>query len=121
MQRLQRQRHSPRAQSATVAQVSFSEGEGYGAVSAAEQRSLPVFCPRGIAYRPGEGDTLLLLPADGGNVCAGVLCDAGGLAPGELRLASAGGAEICLRESGDVVINGVTITQSGEILPAGTK
>lgn len=104
---------------ASVAQVTFSEGDGYGAVAAAEQRGLPVFAPRGVAYRPCQGDSVLLVPAGGANVCAGVLSAAADLAPGELRLSSAGGAVIHLLGSGDIVLNGVMITKAGEIIPPG--
>lgn len=104
---------------ATVAQVTFSEETGYGAVSANEQRGLPVFAPRGMAYRPCEGDNLLLVPAGGANVCAGVLCAAEELEAGEVRLASASGAVIHLRQDGSIVLNGVTITCDGQILPPG--
>lgn len=110
---------APAASGATVAQVTFSEGDGFGAVSAAEQRGLPVFAPRGIAFRPCEGDNLLLIPAGGANVCAGVLSTAEELEAGELKLCSAGGALIHLKRSGDIVLNGVTITRAGEIIPPG--
>ena len=105
-----------RRAAATVAQVSFSESGDFGAVSSAEQRGIPVFAPRGILYRPCEGDNLLLLSADGADVCAGVLCQSQGLAAGELKLSSSGGASIWLKNSGDIVLNGVTITKDGRIL-----
>ena len=105
--------------SATVAQVSFSDTGDFGVVGPAEYRGVPVFAPRGISYRPCEGDNLLVLPVDGTDVCAGVLSACGGLEAGELRLCGSGGGEIRLKNSGDVVINGVTITRDGRILPPG--
>lgn len=105
---------------ATVAQVTFSEEGSYGALSTSEHRSVPVFGPRGMAYRPCEGDHLLLVKADGADVCAGVLVTAENLQPGELRLSSSGGASIRLCPSGEIILNGVTITQDGNIiLPEG--
>lgn len=101
---------------ATVAQVSFSDSGNFGAVGASEVRGVPVFAPRGIAYQPCEGDNLLILPVDGADTCVGVLASAKGLAGGELRLCSAGGAEIVLRNDGEIVLNGVRITRSGEIV-----
>jgi hypothetical protein len=101
-----------------VAQATFSEREGFGAVGFAERRGVPVFAPRGFAYRPCAGDNLLLLEADGGPVCAGALVSADGLAPGEVRIDSGGGASVYLKENGDIVLNGVVITKQGEILPA---
>lgn len=104
---------------ASIAQVSFSERGTFGAVSAAEQRGMAVFSPRGIAYSPCEGDNLLLITADGTDVCAGVLNSAQGLMPGELRLASAGGAVIHLKNNGDLLLNGITITKDGRLLEKG--
>lgn len=103
---------------ATVAQVTFSEGGSFGALGATEQRGIPAFGPRGIAYRPCEGDNLLVLRADGAEVCAGVLHQGEDLPAGELRLASSGGAVIHLKNNGDLVLNGVVITRDGEILRA---
>lgn len=101
---------------ATVAQVSFSESGGFGAVGESEQRSLTVCAPRGFAYRPCEGDKLLLIPADGAMLCAGVLNSTAGLEGGELRLSSAGGAVIELKNNGDIILNGWTITRAGEMI-----
>lgn len=100
---------------ATVAQVTFSEGGGFGAVSSAERRGIPVFAPRGIAYVPCESDNLLMVEADGADVCAGVLSAADGLGGGELKLSSAGGAYVKLCNNGDIELNGVVITKTGEI------
>lgn len=110
---------APLRDGATVAQVSFSEGSGFGAVSAAEHRDIPVFAPRGVAYRPCEGDNLLLVSADGVPVCTGVLSAADGIGIGELRLSSAGGASVHLKNNGEIVLNGLTITRDGKIIAAG--
>jgi len=113
-------KNSPKlAIGATVAAVSFSEASGFGVVGASEYRGTPIFAPKGISYRPSEGDNLLILPVDGTDTCIGTLCSPSGLAPGELRLASAGGASLVLNNSGDIVLNGVTITKSGQILSPG--
>ena len=50
-----------------------------------------------------------------GSVCAGVQGDPGGLSAGEVRLCSAGGAQIVLKNNGEIWLNGLTITPSGEI------
>ncbi|MEF9852542.1 MAG: hypothetical protein RR787_00995 [Hydrogenoanaerobacterium sp.] len=74
------------------------------------------FLPTGICALPKEGDEALLLPLDGGAVCIATLCPpkaAAGLLNGELRLYSQGGAEITLKNNGDVVINGLTIKPNG--------
>lgn len=105
-----------RPETPVIAQVSYSEGAGFGAVGESEHRQIPVFAPRGICYRPCEGDNLLLIPVDGADVCAGVLSGEN-LEPGELALSSAGGARILLKKNGDVVINGVVISRDGVVTP----
>jgi hypothetical protein len=100
---------------ATVAQVSYSGIGDFGALGEAESRGIPVFAPRGISYRPREGDRLLLLRADGADVCAGCLAtDA--LEPGELALASSGGARIHLKNNGEISLNGLVISPDGRIV-----
>ena len=49
-----------------------------------------------------------------GGVCLGVVNDAGTLLPGEVRLFSAGGAEIVLKLDGTVVINGQVFEKKEE-------
>ena len=101
--------------SATVAQVSFSDSEVFGAVGASEHRGVPVYAPRGIAYRPREGDRLLLISADGVPVCVGALSTTTNLLSGELMLYSEGGAEIILKNNGEISLNGLIITSDGRI------
>ncbi|MFV0402140.1 MAG: hypothetical protein ACK5LX_16170 [Oscillospiraceae bacterium] len=102
---------------ACVAQVSFSEGEAFGAAWDRERRGIPMFSPRGISYRPCEGDSLLLQQVEGSDVCLGVLTRSEGMEPGELLLYSSGGAAVALRNDGSVRINGLTITREGQIIP----
>ena len=104
------------AYGARVGRVSLSDRDGFGAVGAGERRELPVFTPRGMYSRPCEEDRVLLLSTGGGEACAGVLCRTRELAPGEVCLFSDGGAEIVLKNNGDISLNGVIITKSGEIL-----
>jgi hypothetical protein len=100
---------------ATVAQVSYSGSGGFGALAEAESRGIPVFAPRGISYRPREGDRLLLLRADGSDVCVGCLTtDA--LEPGELALTSSGGARVHLKNNGEISLNGLVISADGNIV-----
>ena len=100
----------------SIAQVTFSESGDFGAARESERRGMPVFSARGIAYRPCEGDNLLLIPVDGADVCAGVLAAAEGLEAGELSLTSSGGARIHLKNNGEVVINGLVITREGRLI-----
>jgi hypothetical protein len=108
-------------QGATVAQVTFSEAGNFGVVGASEYRGIPVFAPKGIAYRPCEGDNLLILPVDGTDVCIGALAYTDGLAAGELRLSGPSGASLWLKNNGDVVINGLIITKTGQIITQGQE
>lgn len=106
-----------RAGGASIAQVNFSENGNFGAVGAMELRGMKVFAPRGIAYRPCEGDRLALLDAGGTDICIGALSSAAvELLPGELRLCSAGGACIDLKNNGDIVLNGLRITKDGRLV-----
>jgi hypothetical protein len=105
---------SPGCAQATVAQVSYSESAGFGALAEAETRGVPVFAPRGMSYRPREGDRLLLLRADGTDVCVGCLA-ADSLEPGELALASSGGARLHLKNNGEISLNGLIISPNGSI------
>lgn len=104
-------------ESAAIAQVSYSNATGFGVVGDSEITGALVFAPRGIAYRPCVGDHLLLMPVAGADTCLGALTSTIGLAPGELRLSSSGGASIQLCQNGDILLNGVTITKAGKIIP----
>lgn len=102
---------------AAVAPVTYAEGGSFGAAADRELRQPPLFGP-GVAYQPREDDKLLILRGEEGEVCAGVACESGDLAPGELRIGRAGGAEIRLCSDGSIRLNGLTITAAGELLPA---
>lgn len=99
-----------------TAQVTFSESSGFGAMSESEKRDIPVFGPRGVIYRPCDGDTLLLIPVDGSYVCVGV--QAGGdMEPGEVCFKSSGGARIELKNNGEIILNGgAKVNKSGELI-----
>ena len=63
---------------------------------------------------PSMSAPLVMLPVMTGGVCLGVVNDAGTLLPGEVRLFSAGGAEIVLKLDGTVVINGQVFEKKEE-------
>ena len=69
-----------------------------------ERRAPLVAVPYGIAVCLPQGEKVVMLPESG--VCIGAVNQTEGLSPGEVRLFSAGGAEILLRADGTVVING---------------
>ena len=78
-----------------------------------EYRRLALAAPWGIAYLPPAGARAVILGGAENPVCAGTIVEAGGLEPGELLLFSAGGARICLKNSGEVIINGQTFSAAG--------
>ena len=72
-----------------------------------ERRAPTVTVPYGMAVSVPQG-------TEAGGVCLGVVNDAGTLLPGEVRLFSAGGAEIVLKLDGTVVINGQVFEKKEE-------
>lgn len=116
---------------AVVAKVSESSEDGISAVGVYEYRGVPVFLPPGMTSLPALGDRVLLIPVEGGYLCAGV--QARDCIPNELSLSS-GGSEIRLKSGGElslscgngkgnirmdtngsVEINGVVITPEGKL------
>ena len=69
---------------------------------------------------PAVGDAVLVLPANGGYFCIGTQREEA-LPEGELRLTSAGGAELLLKADGSIRLNGLTITKEGELIPPAGK
>lgn len=73
-------------------------------------QTLRLSAPWGIAWLPPEGSTAVVLSSgtrEGQqDVCVGTLPVQAAVNPGELRLVSAGGAEIYLKNTGEVVVNG---------------
>ena len=75
-----------------------------------ERRAPILSVPYGVAASVPQGREAVML----GGVCLGVVNHAEGLLPGELKLFSAGGAEIMLKLDGTVVINGQVFAKKGE-------
>lgn len=69
-------------------------------------RGVPMAAPWGIASQPPNSAYAVVVNTGSGPACVGTLTENNGLEPGELMLFSAGGAEIYLKNSGEVVING---------------
>lgn len=103
--------------SAEIGQVTRS-GEQLTAAGSAEVRDIPILSPYGFIGMPPLGERAMLIPCPQGAVCAGIVADGTNLAEGEVRIFSLGGAEIRLKNNGDVVINGTVIDASGMIHPA---
>ena len=80
-----------------------------------------LFAPYGYAAFPVGEQQLLMLESQGSDLCAGMLQSADTLQPGEIRIAAASGGYLQLCCDGSVVINGLTITADGQLIPAGQK
>lgn len=76
------------------------------ALGTREYRGIPAMVPYGFLSVPPETTRVILLPVGEEAVIAGTCADTMSLNPGEVCLRSAGGAEIVLKNSGEVWING---------------
>ena len=92
----------------TVANVTYSDSSGFGALSESEKRAVPVFGPRGLRWSPCEGDQIMLVRENGADFCLGVL-NPGGLEPGELMATTPGGAVLHLKANGEIRLNDMII------------
>ncbi len=88
------------------ADVATVTGDG-AAQGAQEYRSLPFAGPWGNAAQA------VIVSTSAGDTCIGALAQDRGLQPGELMLFSSGGAEIYLKSSGEIEINGQTFAAKG--------
>lgn len=100
--------------SAELGQV-ISSGEQLTAAGSAEVRNIPMLVPYGVEGMPPKGENTMMIPCAQGAVCAGIIVNQMDIAEGEVRVFSMGGAEIRLKNNGDVVINGMVIDKAGRI------
>ena len=98
----------PQADVASVTGTGTAQG-------AQEYRSLPFSGPWGIAYRPPNAAQAVVVSTSAGDTCIGTLAQEKGLQPGELMLFSSGGAEIYLKNTGEIVINGQVFEAKGDV------
>lgn len=78
-----------------------------------EYRGLPFAGPWGIAYLPPNAAQAVVVSTNAGSACIGTVAQEKGLSPGELMLFSSGGAEIYLKNNGDIEINGQIFKKEG--------
>ena len=71
-----------------------------------DYRSLPFAGPWGIAYLPPDAAQAVVVSTRAGDVCVGAQ-------PGELMLFSSGGAQIYLKNNGEIEINGQVFKAKG--------
>lgn len=95
------------AQSGTVT----VEGAEAAVYTSGEDRDVKVVSPRGFFWKPKNGENVLVIKGgvfgEEAYIVGAVQGEDSGLAAGEVRIASAnGGAEIVLRNSGRIDING---------------
>ncbi len=89
----------PAADIAAVTGTGTAQGaDGY--------HSLPFAGPWGIAYQPPNAAQAVVVSTTAGDTCIGALAQDKDLKPGELMLFSSGGAEIYLKNNGEIEING---------------
>lgn len=91
---------------APLSSICARSGEHF-AVCACEYRKLPHCAPYGIYTRPAQGEDLMILSAQSGEVCLGVVSQQQEeILPGEILLKSSGGASIRLCNDGTILLNG---------------
>lgn len=96
------------------------EGAAPAVLAGAEERA-EVLSPGGYSWRPRRGETVMLLrggAAGEARYVAGRVQGEQSLAPGEVRIASAGGASITLRNDGTVDLTGTVRINGVVFAPA---
>ena len=86
------------------------------AVSTGVERSVDVFSPFGYAYCVPADTDMLLARFDGKQGAIGITMEDEALDVGEIKITSPSGAYIHLKNDGSVVINGLVISKTGEII-----
>lgn len=85
--------------------------------AAVHERMVDTYTPYGYTALPPSGARILMVPCAQGSVCTGVRCELpAGLAAGEVRITSAGGAQIVLKNNGEIHLNGAVITPDGRLI-----
>ncbi len=95
--------------------VTMNEGGRLCVSAAVNEQRVEAYTPYGYTSLPPAGTQVLLIPSAQGSVCAGARGDPSGLKAGEIRLCAAGGASIVLKNSGEILLNGLVITRDGKI------
>lgn len=98
--------------SRTAADAARVTGDG-SAQGVNDYRGLQVAGPWGIAYQPPNAAQAVIVSTSAGDACIGTLAQEKEIKPGELLLFSAGGAEIYLKNSGEIEINGQVFLAKG--------
>lgn len=86
---------------------------GTSAQGTNDYRQLVFAGPWGIAYRPPNAAQAVVVSTSAGDACIGTIAAEKGIGPGELLLFSAGGAELYLKNNGEIEINGQVFAAKG--------
>lgn len=96
--------------------VSKSDNGRIDAGSSVNSRDTVSFSPYGYSAYIPKGEEVLLLQSNDGQVALGTKNVCEELEKGEIRIASAGGAQIVLKNDGSVIINGrLMIDREGDV------
>ena len=99
----------------TVAKVGNSEHGAVSLVTSGIYQNVFLLAPAGYEYCPVAQQELLCTELGEKPAAIGYLYQQTELQPGEVRISACGG-EIRFFQTGDICINGVTITKEGELL-----
>lgn len=89
-----------------------------GVLSKGEVRDLPIYGPGGYFWRPGNGESVLVIKGGPGgeeSCIAGAAQAESGIEPGEILIRSAGGASLRLRNNGSIEVKG-TLSVTGSLM-----
>lgn len=78
--------------------------------------SLPCLAPWGFASLPPQDSQAAVLSSGLSHFCIGSPQQTDPLLPGEVCISSSGGAQILLKQNGDVVINGQVFPKQQEVV-----
>lgn len=102
-------KNSVRPSGAGAASIVASGSSGVDAVGSFTRSGAEVASPYGYSCVPVSGEEAVMIDVSGKDCCIGVKSTADGLDEGEIRICSAGGAQIELKNDGKVYINGKAV------------
>ena len=94
---------------AKIGKVTSTQGNTVTVQAEQEHREIKNAAPFGIISVPPVGAKAVVTPTEQGFIYTGVIGQIAELEPGELMLYSSGGANIVLKNDGQVLINGTSI------------
>ena len=92
--------------------VSMSSQGRLEAGSSVNSRDIESFAPYGYSANIPVGEEVILVPSSAGQVALGTKAAPRDIETGEIKIVSAGGASIHLKNDGSVVINGSFVIDS---------